>query len=70
MVTSVKERLEGTCSPLLAFEFSSGETAFGMDFAGGNVSEINTFYSGHYWPAASLDMNNDEDYALDSSRGE
>lgn len=43
-----------------------------MDFAGGNVSEMNTFYSGQYWAAApgGLDMNNNEDYALDSSRGE
>lgn len=45
--------------------------AFGMDFAGGNVSEMNTFYSGPYWAAApGLDTDNHEDYALDSSRGE
>lgn len=42
--------------------------AFGLDFTGANVSEINSFYSGHYWPA--LDMNDNYDYAQDSSRGE
>ncbi|XP_049897023.1 cone-rod homeobox protein-like [Epinephelus moara] len=42
--------------------------AFGLDFTGGNVSEMNTFYSGHYWPATCLDMNNNDDYAQDSIR--
>ncbi|KAE8287345.1 Homeobox protein SEBOX Homeobox OG-9 [Larimichthys crocea] len=40
--------------------------AFGLDFTGANVSEINSFYSGHYWPA--LDMNDNYDYVQDSSR--
>lgn len=44
--------------------------AFGLDLTGGSVSEMNTFYSGHYWPAACLDMNDKDDYAQDSSRGE
>lgn len=45
--------------------------AFGLDFTGATVSEMNTFYSGPYWPATCLDMNNNnDDYAQDSSRGE
>lgn len=44
--------------------------ALGLDFIGGNVSEMNSFYSGHYWSATGLDMNNNDDYAQDSSRGE
>lgn len=44
--------------------------AFGLDLTGGSVSEMNTFYLGHYWPAACLDMNDKDDYAQDSSRGE
>ena len=45
--------------------------AFGLDLTGGTgVSEMNTFYSGHYWPAACLDMNDKDDYAQDSGRGE
>ncbi|XP_051257322.1 retinal homeobox protein Rx2-like [Dicentrarchus labrax] len=39
--------------------------ALGLDFTG---AEMNTFYSGHYWPATCLDMNNNDDYAQDSSR--
>ncbi|XP_044226857.1 diencephalon/mesencephalon homeobox protein 1-like [Thunnus albacares] len=43
--------------------------AFGLDFIGSNVSEMNTFYSGHYWSAPCLDMNNNDDiYAQDASR--
>ncbi|XP_037605081.1 cone-rod homeobox protein-like [Sebastes umbrosus] len=43
--------------------------AFGLDFTGSNVSEMNTFYSGYYWSAACLDTNNNNDhYAQDSSR--
>uniref|UniRef100_A0A4W6F2S3 Homeobox domain-containing protein n=1 Tax=Lates calcarifer TaxID=8187 RepID=A0A4W6F2S3_LATCA len=42
--------------------------ALGLDFIGGNVSEMNSFYSGHYWSATGLDMNNNDDYAQDSSR--
>ncbi|KAG7217057.1 hypothetical protein INR49_027597 [Caranx melampygus] len=41
--------------------------AFGLDFAGASVSEMNSFYSGHHWPATGLDMNNG-DYAQDPSR--
>lgn len=41
--------------------------AFGLDFSGGNVSEMNTFYSGQYWPAACMDMNNNGNYAQDTS---
>lgn len=44
--------------------------AFGLDFAGASVSEMNSFYSGHHWPATGLDMNNNDDYAQDPSRGE
>ncbi|KAG8008046.1 Homeobox protein SEBOX [Nibea albiflora] len=40
--------------------------AFGLDFTGANVSEISSFYSGHFCPA--LDMNKDDDYAQDSTR--
>lgn len=43
--------------------------AFGLDFTGGNVAEMNTFYSGRYWSSTSLDMNNNDDYAQDSSKG-
>lgn len=43
--------------------------AFGSDFYGGNVSEMSTFYSGHYWPAACMDMNNNDDYAQDCITG-
>ncbi|KAF3841013.1 hypothetical protein F7725_006875 [Dissostichus mawsoni] len=42
--------------------------AFELDFTGCNASDINTFFSGHYWPASCLDMNNNDDYAQDSSR--
>ncbi|KAA8586796.1 homeobox protein prophet of Pit-1 [Etheostoma spectabile] len=42
--------------------------ARGLDFTGGNVSEMTTFYSGHYWPATCLDMNTNDDYAQDTSR--
>ncbi|KAM9348279.1 uncharacterized protein ABDE67_010333 [Symphorus nematophorus] len=42
--------------------------AFGLDFTGGNVSDMNTFYSGHYWTTTCLDMNNMDGYAQDSSR--
>lgn len=44
--------------------------AFGLDFPGGNVSEMNSFYSGHSWPSSCLDVNNNDDYARDSSNGE
>ncbi|KAK5858752.1 hypothetical protein PBY51_002868 [Eleginops maclovinus] len=37
--------------------------AFGEDFTG-----CNTFYSGQYWPASTLDMNNNDDYVQESSR--
>ncbi|KAM3869165.1 uncharacterized protein ACN63O_006554 [Diretmus argenteus] len=40
--------------------------AFGLDYTGTNVSEMNAFYSGPYWPSACLDMNNNHDYAQDS----
>lgn len=40
--------------------------AFGLDFSGGNVSDMNTFYSGHYWPAACMDMNDNDSYAQDT----
>jgi len=43
--------------------------AFGLDLTGRHVSEINTFYLGHYWPAACPDTNKEEDYAQES-RGE
>ncbi len=43
--------------------------AFGLNFTGASVSEMNTFYPGYYWPAACSDMNN-HDCAQDSSRGE
>ncbi|KAM8741641.1 uncharacterized protein AB9X84_018948 [Acanthopagrus schlegelii] len=42
--------------------------AFGLDLTGGSVSEMNAFYSGHYWPAACLDMNDKDNYAQESSR--
>ncbi|KAF0038635.1 hypothetical protein F2P81_009119 [Scophthalmus maximus] len=45
--------------------------AFGSDFTGADVSEMNSFYSGHYWPASCLDVNNsknNEDYAQESNR--
>ncbi|XP_034745190.1 homeobox protein prophet of Pit-1-like [Etheostoma cragini] len=42
--------------------------ALGLDFTGGNVSEMNKFYSGHYWPATCLDMNTNDGYAQDTSR--
>ncbi|XP_071362549.1 cone-rod homeobox protein-like [Trachinotus anak] len=42
--------------------------ALGLDFTGGNVADMNPFYSGHYWSAAGLDMNNNDDYAQDTSR--
>lgn len=44
--------------------------AYGSDFSGGNVSKMNTFYSGHYWPAACMDMNNNDNYAQDYITGE
>lgn len=45
---------------------STQKMAFGLDFSGGNVSEMNIFYSGHYWPAACMDMNNNDNYAQDT----
>ncbi|KAM7398208.1 hypothetical protein PAMA_006214 [Pampus argenteus] len=39
--------------------------AYGLDFTG---NEMHAFYSGHYWPAPCLDMNNNDDYAQDASR--
>ncbi|KAK5918163.1 hypothetical protein CgunFtcFv8_002949 [Champsocephalus gunnari] len=42
--------------------------AFELDFTGCNASDINTFFAGHYWPASCLNMNNNDDYAQDSSR--
>lgn len=47
--------------------YSTPKMAFGLDFSGGNVSEMNTFYSGQYWPAACMDMNNNGNYAQDTS---
>lgn len=47
------------------FELCRG-MAFGLNFTGGRVSEINTFYPECYWPAAGLDMNNNDDYAQES----
>ncbi|XP_047463455.1 homeobox protein OTX2-like [Mugil cephalus] len=42
--------------------------AHGLDFTGGSVPDMISFYSGHYWPATCMDMNNNDDYAQDSSR--
>lgn len=42
---------------------------FGLDFTDGNVPDMSTFCSGHYWSSTRLDMKND-DYAQDSSKGE
>ncbi|KAK5887700.1 hypothetical protein CesoFtcFv8_016282 [Champsocephalus esox] len=42
--------------------------AFELDFTGCNASDINTFFAGHYWPASCLNMNNNDEYAQDSSR--
>ncbi|KAG7516143.1 homeobox protein SEBOX-like [Solea senegalensis] len=39
--------------------------AFGLDF---NVAEMDTVYSGHYWPSARLDLNNRDDYAQESNK--
>lgn len=39
--------------------------ALGLDF-----TEMSSFYAGHCWPSASLDMNNNHGYARDSCRGE
>ncbi|XP_065819228.1 cone-rod homeobox protein-like [Labrus bergylta] len=40
-----------------------------MDFSGRSVSEMNAFFSGQYWnPSCSLDMNSNDDYALDTSK--
>ncbi|XP_026183409.1 retinal homeobox protein Rx2-like [Mastacembelus armatus] len=41
---------------------------FGLDFPGGNILQMNTFYSGHYWPGSCLDMNNNDNYAQDTRR--
>lgn len=62
--TSVEDRLAERRLVLLLH--STPKMAFGLDFSGGNVSEMNTFYSRHYWPAACMDMNNNDNYAQDT----
>lgn len=61
--TRVEDRL---AERRLCCSGSTPKMAFGLDFSGGNVSEMNTLYSGHYWPAASMDMNNNDNYAQDT----
>lgn len=43
--------------------------ALGLDFTSVNVSDMDPLYSGHYWAATCLDMNNNDDYTKDSSIG-
>lgn len=44
--------------------------ALSLDFTGVNVSDMDPLYSGHYWAATCLDMNNNEDYTKDPRIGE
>lgn len=62
--TSVEDRLAER--RLCCCSILHQKMAFGLDFSAGHVSELNTFYSGHYWPAACMDMNNNDNYAQDA----
>lgn len=59
--TSVEDRLAER--PLCCYSILHQKMAFGLDFSAGHVSELNTFY---YWPAACMDMNNNDNYAQDA----
>lgn len=62
--TSVEDRLAER--RLGCYSILHQKMAFGLDFSAGHVSELNTFYSGHYWPTACMDMNNNDNYAQDA----